>query len=133
MSEPLTREERLCAMFDSYCKSVIDNTSKHLHRQRVKQADQNGTLAFNGVLTIEDAYPSDNFVIYADELFCSINSSILHAAFLSMPLEQRKVLILDFWESMKDKEIAYYMKISVRTVYNLRQRAYRTIKAFYEK
>lgn len=136
MSEPLTREERLCAMFDSYCKSVLDNTSKHLRRQMMKQAEQDGIAvsdAFQDLLSREDDYPSDSFVIYADDLLCSVSSSTLNAAFLSMPLQQRKVLILDFWESWKDREIADYMGVSVRTVYNLRQRAYRTIKTFYEK
>lgn len=136
MSEPLSREERLCAMFDSYCKSVLDNTSKHLLRQMMKQAEREGVAdsdAFTDTLSQEDEYPSDSFVIYAEELSCSVSSSTLYAAFLSMPLQQRKVLILDFWEMWKDKEIADYIGVSVRTVYNLRQRAYRTVKAFYEK
>lgn len=30
MSTPSDREKRLCEMFDSYCKSVLGNTSKYM-------------------------------------------------------------------------------------------------------
>jgi len=33
MSTPTDRDKRLCQMFDSYCKSVQDNTAKYLRRK----------------------------------------------------------------------------------------------------
>ena len=33
MSAPIDRDKRLCQMFDSYCKSVQDNTARYLRRK----------------------------------------------------------------------------------------------------
>jgi DNA-directed RNA polymerase specialized sigma24 family protein len=52
---------------------------------------------------------------------------------MSMPEKQRKVLILDFWHDWKDKQIAEYLEVTLRMVYNLRQRAYRTIRRFHDE
>lgn len=135
MSAPSDREKRLCEMFDSYCKSVQDNTAKYLRRKggvRVQHEDIVDPDAMIYLLPHEDEYSSHRFMVFADELSCEINNELLYNAFLSMPVSQRKVLILNFWKGWKDQKIAEYLEVSVRTVYNLRQRAYRTIRRVYD-
>lgn len=135
MSAPSGRDKRLCEMFDSYCKSVQDNTAKYLQRKGGVRAQREEIVNPDAMIDLyshEDEYSSHRFMIFADELSCEINSELLYNAFLSMPVSQRKVLILDFWKGWKDQKIAEYLEVSVRTVYNLRQRAYRTIRRFHD-
>ena len=42
----------------------------------------------------DDRYPSDHFVLYADELSCAVHSETLYKALCSLPEKQRKVLLL---------------------------------------
>ena len=136
MSAPSDREKRLCEMFDSYCKSVQDNTSKYLLRKMTTRAQREGIYDPDTIIDLfpqEDEYPSDRFIVFADELTCVVSNEILYKALMSMPEKQRKVLILDFWHDWKDKQIAEYLEVTLRTVYNLRQRAYKTIQRFYDE
>lgn len=76
----------------------------------------------------EDRYPSDHFVLYADELSCVVYSETLYKALLSLPEKQLNVLLFDFWYAWTDEEIAERMEATTRTVYNLRQRAFKAIR-----
>lgn len=46
---------------------------------------------------------------------------------------EKAVIILDFWYGWTDSQIADFLKISLRTVYNRRQKAFRSIKNYYER
>ena len=81
----------------------------------------------------EDTYPSESFVLYAGGHSCVVESEHLYKALQSLPEKQRKVLLLDFWCDRTDREIAKEMEVTTRTVYNLRQRAYKAIRTFYER
>jgi len=48
-----------------------------------------------------------------------VSNGILYKALMSMPEEQRKVFILDFWHDWQDKQIAEYLEVILRTVYNI--------------
>lgn len=136
MSTPSEREKRLCEMFDSYCKSVLDNTSKYLLRKtgtRAQREEIHDPDAMIDLFPQEDEYPSNRFIVFADELTCEVHSETVYKALMSMPEKQRKVLILDFWHDWQDKQIAEYLEVTLRTVYNLRQRAYRTIRRFHDE
>ena len=85
------------------------------------------------LLSHDDRYPSDHFVLYADELPCVVHSEILYKALCSLPEKQRKVLLFDFWGALPDGEIAVRMEVTTRTVYNLRQRAFKAIRKYYEQ
>jgi hypothetical protein len=65
MSTPSDREKRLCEMFDSYCKSVLDNTSKYLLRKMATRAQREGIQDPNVIIDLlpqKDEYPSDRFI-----------------------------------------------------------------------
>ena len=136
MTAPSNYEKRLIAMFDSFSKAVARNFSRNL-----KRADHNREKHFSeepvdyilDLLGHEDRYPSDHFVLYADELSCVVYSETLYQALLSLPEKQRNVLLFDFWGILPDREIAARMEVTTRTVYNLRQRAFKAIRRFYEQ
>ena len=137
MQIPSEKEARLCAMFDSFCKTVARNFSRNLKRADENRRKYDGTgeeLAqyVLDLLSHEDRHPSDFFVLYADELPCEVKSESLYKALGSLPDNQRKVLLWDFWYGLTDKEISKRLEVTTRTVYNLRHRAFGRIRKFYE-
>lgn len=127
-------EDRICAMFDSFCKTVSRNYYRDLLRVDVRwdshYSEEPVEYLFE-LLSHEDVYPSDSFVLYADGHPCVVESEILYKALQSLPEKQRAVLLLDFWRDFTDEEIAKKLEVTIRTVYNLRQRAYKAIRKFY--
>lgn len=79
----------------------------------------------------EDAYPSHAFALEVDGYACMVENETLYYALLSLKEWQREVLLLGFWHSLTDGEIEEKMEVSVWTVYNLRQRAFRAIRDYY--
>lgn len=134
MKAPSNYEERIIAMFDSFSKTVARNFCRNLKRARENRDKHFSEEPIDYLLDLlnhEDRYPSDDFVLYADELSCVVHSETLYKALSSLPEKQRKVLLFDFWGAFPDEEIAKRMGVSTRTVYNLRQRAFKAIQIFY--
>ena len=135
MSAPSEDEKRLIAMFDSFCKTVARNFSRNLKRAKENQKKHFSEEPIDYLLELlnyEDRYPFDHFVLYADELSCVVYSETLYKALRSLPEKQLNVLLFDFWYAWTDEEIANRMEVTTRTVYNLRQRAFKAIRKIYE-
>ena len=137
MRTPSDRDESICAMFDSFCVTVIRNYSRNLKRaaENRKKYDATGDEAVEyliELLTHEDVYEAEQLVLDADGYPCVVESELLYQALQSLPDNQRLVLLYDFWLDLTDKEIAIKMEVTVRTVYNLRQRAFKRIRTYYE-
>ena len=129
-------EERIIAMVDSFTKTVARNFSRNLKRAKANSEKHYSDEPIDYLLELlshDDRYPSDHFVLCADELSCMVHSEILYKALRSLPEKQRKVLLFDFWGAFPDGEIATRMEVTTRTVYNLRQRAFKAIRKFYEQ
>lgn len=127
-------EKRICAMFDSFAKTVSRNYFRDLLRAEERRNKHFSNEPVDYILELlghKDTYSSDSFVLDADEHSCMVESESLYEALKSLPEKQRKVLLLDFWHEHTDEEIAKKMEVTTRTVYNLRQRAYKAIRNFY--
>lgn len=136
MSAPLDRTARIIAMFDSYCKTVSRNASRNLKRAKASETKYEAVAPMQYIfdlLSHMDTYPSDQFVLYADKFSCVVYSETLYKALQSLPDRERAVLLLDFWHGWTDEEISEHLEVTTRTVYNLRQRAFITIRNFYEQ
>lgn len=131
-----SREKRICAMVDSYIKTVSRNYVRNLDRAEANRdkhyADEPAEYILE-MLGRKDNYLSDAFVLYADDYSCTVENETLYKALLSLPEKQRTVLLLDFWGDLTDEEIAKQMEVTTRTVYNLRRRAFSKVREFYEK
>ena len=114
-------------------KACLLYTSKRAKANREKHFSDEPIDYLLELLSHDDGYPSDHFVLYADELSCVVHSETLYKALCSLPEKQRKVLLFDFWYAWTEGEIAKRMEVTTRTVYNLRQRAFKAIKTFYEQ
>ena len=131
-----SNEDRICAMFDSFSKTTSRNYFKDLLRaekRRDKNYQEEPVEYILELLSREDTYPSDFFVLYVDGNSCVVESETLYKALQSLPEKQRTVLLLDFWRNFTDEEIAKRLEVTTRTVDNLRQRAYKAIRKFYER
>lgn len=131
-----SNEDCICAMFDSFSKTVSRNFVRNLDRaegNRDKHFAEEPADYILELLGHEDKYPSESFVLYAGGHSCVVESETLYKALLSLPEKQRNVLLLDFWGDLSDREISEKMEVTPRTVYNLRQRAFSKIREFYEK
>lgn len=127
-------EDRICAMFDSFSKTVSRNYYRDLLRaekRRNRNYQEEPVDYLLELLGHRDDYPSDSFVLYMDGHSCVVESETLYKALKSLPEKQRSVLVFDFWYDLTDGEIAEKLEVTTRTVYNLRQRAYKAIKDFY--
>ena len=137
MKTPSERDESICAMFDSFCVTVIRNCSRNLKRsaENRRKYDATGEDSVDyliELLTHKDTYESEQLVFYADGYPCVVESDRMYKALQSLPDNQRMVLLYDFWLDLTDKKISKRMEVTVRTVYNLRQRAFRRIRTYYE-
>lgn len=129
-------EDRICAMFDSFSKTASRNYYRDLLRaekRRNRNYQEEPVDYLLELLDHKDACPSDSFVLYVDGHSCVVESETLYKVLESLPEKQRAVLLLDFWRDFTDGEIAERLEVTTRTVYNLRQRAYKAIRNFYER
>lgn len=128
--------DRICGMFDSFCKTVSRNYYRDLLRaekRRNSHYKEESVEYLFELLGHRDTYSSDSFVFHVDGHSCVVESETLYEALKSLTEKQRRVLLLDFWHSLTDREIAERLEVTTRTVYNLRRRAYQAIKDFYER
>lgn len=135
MASP-SSEERICAMFDSFVKTVSRNCVRNLKRTEAnwnKHYSDEPVEYLMELIGHHDNYASDAFELSVDDHSCEIESELLYKALQSLPEKQRNVLLLGFWHGMTDVKIAENMGITVRTVYNLRQRAFAAIQNYYER
>ena len=137
MIPPSDREDILCSMFESFCITAIRNFGRNLKRAIKNRQKHDGTGEESveyliGLLSAEDRYSSEQFVLDVDGLPCTLENEFLYNALLSLPDKERKVILYDFWCDLKDKEISEKLEVTVRTVYNLRQRAFKKIRTYYE-
>lgn len=137
MIPPSDREDILCAMFESFCITVIRNFSRNLkramkNRQKHDGAGKEPVEYFAGLLSTEDRYASEQFVLTVDGLPCVLENELLYNALQSLSDQERQVVLYDFWYDCKEKEISEKLEVTVRTVYNLRQRAFKKIRTYYE-
>lgn len=111
MIPPSDREDILCAMFESFCITVIRNFSRNLkramkNRQKHDGAGKEPVEYFAGLLSTEDRYASEQFVLEVDGLPCVLENELLYNALQSLSDQERQVVLYDFWYDCKEKEIS---------------------------
>lgn len=100
MMSPSDYEKRIVAMVDSFTKTVARNFSRNLKRAKANREKHFSDEPIDYLLELlshDDGYPSDHFVLYADELSCVVHSETLYKALCSLPEKQRKVSLPICW------------------------------------
>ena len=119
MKSPSDDEKRIVAMVDSFTKTVARNFSRNPKQAKAnaeKYHSDKPADYFLENLSHDGRYPSDYFVLYADQLSCVVHSETLYKALCSLPDKQRKVLPFDFWGALPDVEL-WYSTVDYVTIY----------------
>lgn len=103
MSTPSEREKCLLQMFDSFCVTVIRNFGRNLKRasESRRKHDDTGEESVEYLIELlihEDVYEAEQLVLYADGLTCVVENELLYKALQSLPDNQRRIILYDFWE-----------------------------------
>ena len=89
-------EQRICAMFDSFCKTVSRNYVRNLERaerNRQKHIMDAPVSFFLELLGHEDHHPSDTFAFCINEHAYEIADKRVYHALLGLPKKQQVVII----------------------------------------
>ncbi len=129
-------EHRICAMFDSFCKTVSRNYVQNLERaerNRQKHIMDAPASFFLELLGHEDHPPSDAFAFCINEKAYEIADERVYHVLLGLSKKQRIVIILSFFGRALRQANCRKMEVTPRTVHNLKCRAFSSIREFYEK
>lgn len=137
MTKPSNTERENCRKFAKFCFKVIKNECSNIKRAAGIRKDHDATGEepmeyLLELLSHEDAYSVENLILDVDGKHCVVESEVLYDALKSLPDDQRNVILYDFWLELKDRKISERLEVTVRTVYNLRQRAFKRIRTYYE-
>lgn len=126
-----------CRKFAKFCFEVIKNECKNIKRAAGtwKDYDAAGEELVEYLIELlahKDTYPAEHLTLTVGGKSCAVESKLLYEALKSLLDDQREVILYDFWLELKDREIAERLEVTVCTVYNLRQRAFKRIKTYYE-
>lgn len=137
MSAPLNSDVNLIEMFDSYSKAIIRNKFYDLLRM-----NKNSDLELKSEKIqylfeqqgYEDKYPSDSFSLEGIGGYrCSIKDERLYQAMSTLSVTKRTMLIMHYWYTMTDVEVARYFGVTTRTIFNWRKNAFKVIRQHYER
>ena len=120
-------------IFDCFVKTVMRNEYRDAAAEKKRIQNREAKPDLMNVPEIEDVYPSEHFILDNEKYPCLIASDWLYDAMLELPKTQRETLILEFWYGYGDQEIAAYFHITLRTIYNWRQKAFTAIRKYYER
>ena len=122
-----------CALFDSYCHTVLRNAirnyAKHISIQEKYEflAEYPETYVKKPCAR-RDEYEGDHlYVVYSNRSY-QLDNELLLQAMRSLQERELGVLILGFWLEWTDLKIAKELKVTDRTVRNIRSRAFEKIK-----
>lgn len=138
MSAPLKDKECIIAMYDSYAKTVMRNKCRNAFKsiRRRQKHEIVGTEKIQYLFEMQshtDVYPSEHLVVCGDDYTCVITSDKLYQAMMLLADGEKTVIILEFWYGWTDRQIARHCKVTTRTVYNRRQKAFQSIRNYYER
>lgn len=126
------------AIFDSFSRSVLQNSINQIKRERRSTQDHE-TVNEDIVQRItenvgkEDLYPSE-FVISVEHGYsCVVTLEWLYQAMLLLPKNQKEVLILEFWHGLSRGEVAAILNVSEKTISIWKRKAFNSIRDYYER
>jgi len=80
-----------------------------------------------------DNYATDHLYISFDGRLYPLDNEKLYMAMLALPPQFLGVLLLKFWDGMKDASVAAYFSVTTRTVRSWRSRAINEIQRWYQE
>ncbi len=138
MSTSLSDNNVDIAIFDSYSKTVMRNTSRNKTAvmKKRKNNETDGTEVMRYVTETygkEDMYPSEFVVSDEHGHSCVITTEWLYQAMIKLQECQKEVLILEFWYGLSRKEVAELFSVSETTISRWKRKAFDFIRGYYKR
>ena len=104
-------DQKLEAIFDSYCKAVIRNAGRNIRKRYLRLLKNELLVDFSSGGFLEemsrfDDLPSDKLFIVFEEKNYAVTSIELYEKLVQLPHDQLEVLILKYWCGKTDQQIA---------------------------
>jgi len=128
-----SEEEKLQAIFDSYCKTVIRNASRNIHKHNKRQLKNEILVDFSSGGFLDEAtqsqeFPSERlFVTYKAHSY-PVKSLKLYEMLMQLSPKQLEVIVLKYWCKHTDQKAADLVGVTARTVRNRRTLALKKIR-----
>lgn len=128
-----SEEEKLQAIFDSYCKTVIRNASRNIHKRYKRQIKNEILVDFSSGGFLDEATQSQEspserlFVTYKGQSY-PVKSLKLYEMLIQLPPKQLEVIVLKYWCKHTDQQAADLIGVTARTVRNRRTLAQKKIR-----
>ena len=107
--------------FDSFCKKVIKNESRNIHKRLRRTAEHEISLsglsaADEAKLWVEDSYNTEKPIFTVDEKCFSVDDERLATALAFLTPQRREVILLSFFLGYSDAQIGRKLRISPDTI-----------------
>lgn len=118
---PIENDYYLEQTFDSFCKAVIRNESRNIHKRFKKTAEHEISLyglsaAEEAQLQTEDSYNMEKPLFTVDEKCFSVDDERLATALAFLTPQRRDVILLSFFLGYSDAQIGRKLNISPDTI-----------------
>lgn len=116
-------------MFDSYCKAVISNKARrYWGRERRRNEHVRLIPDIDGMEAVMQRVDVvETYTILYGTVRASFRCLALYTAVYGLKVKEKAVILLKFWGGYTDMEIAEQLRVTDRTVRNLKKRAYQNI------
>lgn len=131
MSTPLSKEDEAIAMFDSFCKTVImNNARRYWRRALARNAHIRLVPDIDSIAsTTQEMDVVETYTILYGTVRADFQCLTLYRAAHCLKADEKAVILLKFWGGYTDMEISAWLRVTDRTVRNLKKRAYQHISA----
>lgn len=122
--------------FDTLIKNVLKHEAKSYQRELQKRAEQDMKLQelfWNAFPVQTDHYKCECCCFQIDHHKIYVEDDLLGEAIRHLTKKQQIALLLFYFESMSDEEIAEELHINRSTVFRHRKEALKNIRMFMEK
>lgn len=124
----MAQDERseLVKMFDTYMKKCLKNYAIKWKREYYRRI--NREVQFCSLVDTEQETVEDNVTLFSEEIDSfgvrfTVNDPGVYSAVMALSEKERAVILRLFWAEMNMKDIATLLGVSLKTAYNLRDRA----------
>jgi len=131
-------EKTIEHQFDSFCKKVLKNQARNIYAENKRRNARFVSLeslspADLASLCVCDSYEAECFLFSVHEYDIPIEDILIAKAIESLTKRQQDVILLSFFLSMTDVDIADLLNLAKSTVHYHREKALEELRKFMEE
>ena len=132
--EARDESRNVLARFDSFCKRVVRNERRNYDRaEETRGKYEEMYFQYASKSYVVDKSPSDELLVQAGQHWAAVDTEQVQSALYTLPENQRKAIILCYWEGWDDSRIANYFELVPRTIRKWRKSSLNQIRCCLER